>query len=119
MPTNSSKAASHPLKPVEFLVLAVLQDGPLHGYGMVLEMEERSRGHVQVRPGDLYRVLYRLSQRSLIESVDNPGSGSGEERRNYYRITSRGREVLREEASFLHQVSGQVMASGPAGEGSR
>lgn len=119
MSSNSKTAALHPLKPVEFLVLAVLQEAPMHGYGMVLEMEQRSRGRVKVRPGDLYRVLYRLTQRSLIESADGPGQGSGDERRNYYRITTLGREVLRQEASFLHRVAGQVMAAGPAGEGSR
>ena len=48
-----------PLKPVEFLVLSILQNGPLHGYGIVQEMNARTDGRVSPRPGDLYRILYR------------------------------------------------------------
>lgn len=114
-PSKPTPAARHPLKPVEFLVLAVLQNDLLHGYGIVQQIEERSQGRVKVRPGDLYRVLYRLSQRSLIETADPEIRKSEDERRNYYRITPLGLQVLRDEASFLGQVASQVMATGEAG----
>jgi DNA-binding PadR family transcriptional regulator len=89
-----------PLRPLEFLVLAVLEDEPLHGYGMVQRIEARTDGAVRVRPGDLYRVLYRLVRRRLLESV--PGGGG--ERRSYYGLTVLGRRVLREEADLLRRV---------------
>ena len=112
--SKSKPTPRHPLKPVEFLVLAVLQSELLHGYGIVQQIEDRSQGRVKVRPGDLYRVLYRLSQRGLIETADPGARSSQDERRNYYRITPLGQQVLREEASFLSQVASQVMA-GEAG----
>src|SRR3990172_2430001 len=45
-----------PLRPLEFLVLAVLEDEPLHGYGMVQRIESRTGGVVRAPPGHLYRV---------------------------------------------------------------
>lgn len=89
-----------PLRPLEFLVLAVLEDEPLHGYGMVQRIESLTGGVVRVRPGDLYRVLYRLEKRGLLE----PSPKDGHDRRSYYGLTALGRRVLREEAEVLRRV---------------
>lgn len=99
-----------PLKPVEFLVLAVLKDGALHGYGMVQEIAARTDGTVTVRPGDLYRVLYRMINKGLLEAVDRKRAGSAaDERRTYYRITRLGRDVAAAEARLLAKVAADVM----------
>lgn len=97
-----------PLKPVDFLLLAVLQDGPMHGYGLVKAMAERSDGCVTVRAGDLYRVLYRLAEQDLVSSPA-PAS-SAERRRTEYRLTDFGHRVLRAEASRLAGLAGDVLA---------
>ena len=89
-----------PLRPLEFLVLAVLEVEPLHGYGMVQRIESRTGGAVRVRPGDLYRVLYRLEKRGLLETSPKERNG----RRYYYGLTALGRRVLREEAEVLRRV---------------
>lgn len=89
-----------PLRPLEFLVLAVLEEEPLHGYGMVQRIESRTGGAVRVRPGDLYRVLYRLEKRRLLE----PSPNERDDRRSYYRLTALGRRVLRDEADVLRRV---------------
>ena len=89
-----------PLRPLEFLVLAVLEVEPLHGYGMVQRIESRTGGAVRVRPGDLYRVLYRLEKRRLLEASPKERNG----RRSYYGLTALGRRVLREEAEVLRRV---------------
>jgi DNA-binding PadR family transcriptional regulator len=103
-----------PLRPVEFLVLAVLQREPLHGYGLVRRIEERTEGQVRIRPGDLYRVLYRLSRRGLLEAVGRgPVAGAGSERRTYYRITAAGRTRLLDEATLLSRISADVLAKRP------
>jgi DNA-binding PadR family transcriptional regulator len=95
-----------PLKPLEFLVLAVLEDEPLHGYGMVQRIESRTDGAVRVRPGDLYRVLYRLVGRRLLEALPSVG----DDRRSYYALTALGRRALREEAEMLRRVVAGVGA---------
>jgi DNA-binding PadR family transcriptional regulator len=107
MPSLSSSRS--PLKPVEFLVLAVLADEPLHGYGIVQQIEERTGGRVALRPGDVYRVIYRLEDRGLLRKADHP-SDDGDERRTYYDITADGNELVRDEAEMLAAVSAGVVS---------
>lgn len=92
-----------PLKPLELLVLVVVEESPLHGYAMVQRIAERTDGIVRVRPGDLYRVLYRLEKRGLLETTGS-ASADDDERRTYYRLTPLGKKVLDAEASLLRSV---------------
>jgi len=93
-----------PLKSIELLVLAALADGPRHGYALAYEIERRSHQRARVRPGDLYRVLYRLARASLIEETAAPSADAQDTRRTYYRITALGRRTARAEASYLQEV---------------
>ena len=115
MPSQQGVSRS-PLKPVEFLILAVLFDEPLHGYGIVQQIEERTAGRVQLRPGDVYRVIYRLAERGLLEDAQRRAVDSGDERRTYYAITEEGQEVARSEAEMLSDVSA-ALVSKTAGQG--
>ena len=109
--TPAQNVTAHlPLRPVEFLSLAVLKDAPMHGYGIVQQIDERTAGQVRVRPGDLYRVLYRLSNRGLIqETAVRHDADRGTERRAYYRITPLGLDVARAEATLLSKIAAGVM----------
>ena len=100
---------TQPMRPVEFLVLVVLQQAPLHGYGIVKQIGTRTEGRVVPRPGDLYRVLYRLTQRGLLDVADrHEASDLNDQRRTYYSITNQGRELLAAEAEFLAGIAAQV-----------
>jgi len=105
-----------PLKPVEFLVLVVLADRPLHGYGIVQEVDARTGGRVRLRPGDVYRVIYRLGERGLLQESGRRAADDGNERRTYYRITAVGRRVVTAEAEMLTDVAAGLV-SGTAGGG--
>ncbi|HXV59829.1 MAG TPA: helix-turn-helix transcriptional regulator [Vicinamibacteria bacterium] len=94
------------LNALEFLVLAALQPGPAHGYGLVGRIEEQTAGGVRIRPGDLYRVLYRLSKRGLV------APDSSDDRRNFYRLTRQGGDVLEAEAAMLSGVIAWVRRTG-------
>ncbi|MGD8329344.1 MAG: PadR family transcriptional regulator [Acidobacteriota bacterium] len=114
----SSLSSRSPLKPVEFLVLAVLAEEPLHGYGIVQQIEERTGGRVVLRPGDVYRVIYRLEERGLLRKAEHPSGDDGDERRTYYDITADGSELVRDEAEMLAAVSaGVVSRVGESGGG--
>ena len=115
---SSPTESRSPLKPVEFLVLAVLHDEPLHGYGIVQQIDERTHGRVQLRPGDVYRVIYRLGQRGFLEETDRRADEAGAERRTYYAITDAGRSVARSEAEMLSEVSAALVSKAP-GQGGR
>ncbi len=99
------------LRQVDFLVLAVLQSEPLHGYGIVRAIDELSGGRVQLRPGDVYRVLYRMQRAGLLESAGRSEVGGGDARRTYYRITESGKRVAVAEASLMANVSARVLAT--------
>jgi len=109
-------ASRSPLKSVEFLVLAVLSDEPLHGYGIVQQIEKRTGGRVQLRPGDVYRVIYRLADRGLLQEADRRADDAGDERRTYYGITAAGRELAQDEAAMLAEVSAGLVSK-TAGQG--
>ena len=49
-----------PLAPRDLLVLAVLAEGPQHGYGIIKAVEERSSQDVLLDPANLYRSLRRM-----------------------------------------------------------
>ena len=91
----ASESEAGLMKPIEFLVLAVLKSGSRHGYGIVQELGERTEGRVRVRPGNLYRVLDRLLERGLLEIAERrPAKELNDERRTYYRITAAGKRAL-------------------------
>jgi PadR family transcriptional regulator PadR len=97
------------LKTTDLLVLAVLGDGPQHGYGLAQAIADRTRQLVQIRAADLYRVLYRMHESGSIEEVPARSRPAGDERRTYYRITPLGRRVAREQAEMLSDVCADVL----------
>lgn len=83
------------LKPADFHVLLALTTGPLHGYGIMKEVESVSGGDVRLEVGSLYRLLDRLMEEGLLEA------GPNDDRRRYFKITRLGRRVLKAEAVRL------------------
>jgi DNA-binding PadR family transcriptional regulator len=91
-----------PLTPVAFEIMLALADGEQHGYSIMREVAMRSRGAVTLHPGTLYRALARLLESGLIDELaERPDSASDDERRRYYRLTSRGIAVARAEAQRI------------------
>jgi|SRR5579862_4600976 len=77
-----------------FFVLLALAGGPMHGYGIIRDVEARSGGETILQTGALYRTLRRLLRDALIEECDAPAGDSVDERRRYYRLTRRGKAAL-------------------------
>jgi DNA-binding PadR family transcriptional regulator len=91
-----------PLTPVVFEILLALAEGEQHGYAIMLEVERRSGGTVTLHAGSLYRALNRLLESGLIEELDErPDPDHDDERRRYYRLTTRGSDVAHAEALRL------------------
>ena len=91
--------ASLPLAPRDLLILAVLSPAPLHGYGIIKAVEERSESGVLLDPANLYRCLHRMRSDGWIDEV--PGD---DERRRTYRITREGRQILASEVARLERL---------------
>lgn len=93
-----------PLAPRDLLILAVLAEGPLHGYGLIKAVEARSESGVLLDPANLYRVLRRMAGLTWIRAVRGEAAG----RRRTYEITPDGRTVLRAELTRLEQLLDQA-----------
>jgi DNA-binding PadR family transcriptional regulator len=112
-----------PLAPRDLLILAVLAEGPHHGYGIIKAVEARSESGVLLDPANLYRVLRRMRRLGWIEEtaggVDAPDTGpDSTPRRRTYALAPQGRALLSAELARLERL---LMHVGPAvagGEGS-
>lgn len=71
---------------------------PRHGYGIMQEVERRTRGRVRIGAGTLYNLLSRFEEENFITQI------SEENRRKTYRITSKGLDVLKDEYKRLRQL---------------
>ena len=70
-----------PLTPVVLNVLLALADGERHGYGIMLEVRERTGGRVRLGPGTLYGAIKRLKEGGVIEeSGQRPEPGEAPRR---------------------------------------
>lgn len=80
---------------LDLMVLGILEDGPLHGYGIARRIEERSDEAFQVEQGSLYPALYRLEKAGLVRWAW--GRSETGRRVKRYRLAQAGRERLEQE----------------------
>ncbi|MGD2122629.1 MAG: helix-turn-helix transcriptional regulator [Gemmatimonadota bacterium] len=128
-----------PFAPRDLLILSVLAEGPLHGYGIIKAVELRSECGVRLDPANLYRVLRRMRKvgwirEASVSSLDRRGEGVSaetyrsegdrESRRKTYQITGFGRSLLAAELARLERLlrfARPALANGspesPAGKG--
>lgn len=88
-----------------FYVLYALADRPRHGYGILLEVEERTDGEVRMGTSTLYTTIQRLLKDDLMEGCPSPHPGQDDPRRRYYRLTEQGRQALQAEAARLDSLA--------------
>ena len=77
---------------LDLLILKAVALGDVHGYGVLLRIEEISGGALEIQQGALYPALYRLEHRGLIES--EWGRSDNNRRAKFYRLTRAGRNQL-------------------------
>lgn len=100
-----------------FHILLSLADRPRHGYGIILEVEERTGGQVVLGTGTVYSVIKRLRSDGWIEESDAPGEADDDPRRKYYHLTGIGREVMLTEAERLRGLVRQARSKAVLPEG--
>lgn len=89
-----------PLKPDAFHILLTLLEGPRHGYAIMRDLAERSRGEMVLLPGALYRRLQQLLDEGLIEEVEEDES----QRKRTFAVTKFGQRVVRAEARRMEDL---------------
>jgi len=94
-----------PLTPAMFHVLLALAGDDLHGYAILKEVELRTSGKVKLSTGTLYGIIKRLlADGMIVERRSRPAEADDDERRRYYRLTEKGREVAAAEAERMNEV---------------
>jgi len=96
---------------LDLLILKAVSLGRLHGYGVLLRIQQISGGALQIQQGALYPALYRLEQQGLIAS--EWGTSENNRRAKFYRLTATGRARLgKETASWNRLAEAIAMALG-------
>src|ERR671937_207254 len=102
MPPRRDPESLLPLTPAMIHVLVALADGETHGYAIMKEVGQLTRGAVRLSTGTLYGIIKRLLNEGLIRE-----HGRGrvvDDRRRSYELTAFGREVARAEAARLEKT---------------
>jgi PadR family transcriptional regulator, regulatory protein PadR len=80
---------------LDMLILKAVSLGPLHGYGVLLRIQQISGNLLQIEQGSLYPALYRLEYQGLIDA--EWGTSDNNRRAKFYKLTTAGVKRLREE----------------------
>jgi len=91
---------SQPLTEATFYILLAARK-PVHGYGIIQEVEEMTGGRLALGPGTLYGAINTLLERGWL-SLYNAEAGS--RRKKEYQITPQGRLAFAAEMERLHEL---------------
>lgn len=99
---------------LDMLILKAVSLGPLHGYGVLLRIEQISGQQLEIQQGSLYPALYRLEHQGAIAS--EWGESENKRRAKYYRLTAGGKTMLRTETDKWNRMSsiiGGILKAAP------
>ena len=87
---------------LDLLILKAVSLGPLHGYGILLRIEQISGRALLIEQGALYPALFRLVRQRLLTA--NWGKSDNNRRAKFYELTPEGRKRLRQEAGDWNRL---------------
>jgi DNA-binding PadR family transcriptional regulator len=88
-----------PLSQATYYILLSLRE-IRHGYAIMQDVEEVSKGEVTMGPGTLYGALSKLEKQKVVEKAQV----QDDDRRKYYQLTELGREVVQLEYKRLKSL---------------
>jgi PadR family transcriptional regulator PadR len=94
---------------LDLLILKAVSLGPLHGYGVLLRIEQISRGALLVEQGALYPALFRLVRQGLLKA--KWGVSENNRRAKFYELTSAGRKRLRQEEEGWNRLVAAIASA--------
>jgi transcriptional regulator len=92
---------------LDLLILKAVSLGPLHGYGVLLRIQQISRNRLEIQQGSLYPALYRLEHQGLIDG--EWGESDNKRKARFYRLTTAGRRQLQQETRNWNRMT-DIMA---------
>lgn len=94
---------------LDLLILRAVSLGPLHGYGILLRIEQISAGALLVEQGALYPGLFRLVRQGLLKP--SWGTSENNRRAKFYELTVAGRKRLREETATWNRLATAIASA--------
>ena len=91
---------------LDLLILKAVSLGPLHGYGVLLRIEQISGRALLVEQGALYPALFRLVRQGLLKP--SWGTSDNNRRAKFYELTAAGRKRLREETEGWNRLAAAI-----------
>jgi PadR family transcriptional regulator, regulatory protein PadR len=88
---------------LDMLILKAVSLGPLHGYGILLRIQQISKDRLEIEQGSLYPALYRLEHQGWISS--EWGASENNRKAKYYRLTAAGKRRLHAEAKNWNRMA--------------
>ena len=93
---------------LEVLILKAVSLGPLHGYGILLRIQQISGKRLEIPQGSFYVALYRIEHKGWIEG--EWGESDNNRRAKFYRLTTAGIRQLNAETAKWSQMTDVVNA---------
>ena len=94
---------------LDMLILKAVSLKPLHGYGVLLRIQNISGNALEIPQGSLYPALYRLEHQGLITA--EWGQSENNRRAKFYKLTVAGRRRLREETAGWNRLASAIAAA--------
>ncbi|OLB27680.1 MAG: PadR family transcriptional regulator [Acidobacteria bacterium] len=94
---------------LDLLILKAVSLGPLHGYGVLLRIEQISQGALLVEQGALYPALFRLVRQGLLKA--SWGTSDNNRRAKFYELTPAGRKRLRQQADGWNRLAAAIASA--------
>jgi transcriptional regulator len=91
---------------LDMLILKAVSLQPLHGYGVLLRIQQMSKNAFQIPQGSLYPALYRLEHQCLVSTAW--GESDNNRRAKYYTLTAAGRRRLRESEAAWNRTAAAI-----------
>src|SRR5437764_6761675 len=88
---------------LDMLILKAVSLGPLHGYGVLLRIQQISGEQLEIQQGSLYPALYRLEHQGWIAS--EWGESDNKRKAKFYSLTAAGRRQLQTEAEKWNRMA--------------
>jgi PadR family transcriptional regulator len=88
---------------LDLLILKAVSLGPLHGYGILLRIQQISKDRLEIQQGSLYPALYRLEHQGWIAS--EWGESENNRKAKYYQLTAAGRKQLQTETAKWNKMT--------------
>jgi transcriptional regulator len=93
---------------LDLLILKAVSLGPLHGYGILLRIQQISKDRLEILQGSLYPALYRLEHQGWITS--EWGESENNRKAKYYRLTAAGKRRLQTEVENWNRMADLMAA---------